>query len=190
MNALEIWLLAIALAMDCFTVSIANGIIQKHIVKGPMLISALMFGFFQSAMPLIGWFAVSRFSDLIGQFDHWIAFALLTFIGAKMVWDGSHPEREHAYNKLSYRIIFILAIATSIDALAVGISFACLGMNTLSAIVYPICVIGFVSFVMSLIGLAIGIFIGKKFNWPVEIVGGIILILIGVRILITHLNLI
>lgn len=190
MSVLEIWLLALALAMDCFTVSIANGIIQKRIVKAPMFFSALLFGLFQSFMPLMGWLAVNHFSEYIEQYDHWIAFALLSFIGAKMVWDGSHPEREHSYHKLSYRIIFILAIATSIDALAVGISFACLGMNTLSAILYPVCVIGFVSFVMSLIGLAIGIFIGKKFNWPVEIVGGIILILIGVKILITHLNLI
>ena len=164
MTGLEIWLLAIGLAMDCFAVSIASGIILKRIQWRPMLVMALAFGLFQALMPFIGWMFAKTFSHLIESVDHWIAFAI--------------PK-----------VVFTMAIATSIDALAIGISFALLGINNYTEILSPILIIGFVSFVMSLIGLYFGIKCGcgcaRKLK--AELWGGIILVAIGLKILIEHL---
>ncbi len=188
MNYLETWLLAVSLAMDCFTVAIASGIILKRIQWRPMLIMAFAFGFFQALMPLIGWTLTNSFQHLIESFDHWIAFGLLAFLGGRMVWESFKPEEETgSFNPTSLKVVVTLAIATSIDALAVGISFACLGVNTLSKIASPVAIIGLVSFLFSVLGLLIGIFFGKRFHWPVERWGGIILILIGCKILYEHL---
>ncbi len=188
MTSLEIGLLAIGLAMDCFTVSIASGIILKRIQWRPMFVMALSFGAFQALMPLLGWLCTNAFSTLIESYDHWIAFALLAFLGGKMIWESFKGEDEcHHFNPASLKVVFTLGIATSIDALAVGISFTCLGMKTIHSILSPIIVIGLVSFLLSLVGLLVGIFCGKRFHWPVERWGGVILIAIGCKILYEHL---
>ena len=177
MTGLEIWLLAIGLAMDCFAVSIASGIILKHTQWRPMLVMAFAFGFFQALMPFIGWMFAKSFSHLIESVDHWIAFAILAFLGGRMIFESFKEEE------------FTMAIATSIDALAIGISFAFLGVQDYTQILSPICIIGLVSFVMSLIGLIFGIQCGCGIarKLKAELWGGIILVIIGLKILVEHL---
>lgn len=190
MTGLEIWLLAMGLAMDCFAVSIASGIILKRIQWRPMLVMAFFFGLFQGAMPLIGWLCATTFSHLIEDFDHWIAFIILGFLGGKMVIESFKAEDcRQEFNPASLKVVITLAIATSIDALAIGISFAFLGVKQFSEILSPISIIGFVSFTLSLVGLLIGIrcHCGCARKLHAERWGGIILILIGTKILIEHL---
>lgn len=188
MSLVEIILLAIALAMDCFTVSVTCGLIQRRLYLSTMLLSAFMFGLFQAVMPVLGWLGISIFSDVIQSWDHWIAFSLLSVLGCKMIIEGLKTDTEkRCFNPASFKITLTLAIATSIDAFAVGLSFGCLGMNTLSSIMLPIVIIGFISFIMSIIGYLAGIKIGHLFKFPIEAVGGAILIGIGVKILIEHL---
>lgn len=187
MSYLEIWLLAVGLAMDCLTMSIASGIILRHICWRTFLTMAFFFGLFQAAMPVIGWFAASRFSHLIEQFDHWVAFGLLAFLGIRMIRDSFGDKDSHHFNPTRLIVILTLAVATSIDALAVGISFAFLGMETWKSILFPIGIIGLVSFVFSLLGCLFGVFCGKRVNLRTELLGGIILIGIGVKILFEHL---
>lgn len=187
MTTLEVWLLAVSLAMDCFTISITSGIIMRRICWRTFLIMAFFFGLFQAVMPLIGWFAASRFSHLIEAYDHWIAFGLLAFLGGRMIKEGASDEDPCNLNPTKFKVVMALSVATSIDALAIGISFAFVGMNSISSILSPITIIGFVSFVMSLIGSLIGVYFGKRLNLRMEIWGGVILILIGVKVLIEHL---
>lgn len=188
MNNFEILLIAIGLAMDCLAVSIASGIIIKKIEWRTMLTMAFFFGLFQAAMPFIGWLFASRFSHLIESVDHWIAFLLLLFLGGKMIIESFKEEDcKKDFNPASLKVVLALAIATSIDALAVGVSFAFLGMNTVDTILMPISIIGLVSFLMSLCGLLFGIFFGCRHNMRVELWGGLILIIIGCKILIEHL---
>ena len=124
MTNLDIWLLAIGLAMDCFAVSIASGIIMKSIRLRPMLSMAFAFGFFQALMPLLGWIGASFFSHLIEDWDHWIAFAILVFLGGRMVCESFKDEEcRHEFDPTNLNVLLTLAVATSIDALAVGISF-------------------------------------------------------------------
>lgn len=189
MSALDLWLLAIGLAMDCFTVSIASGIILKRIEWKPILSMAFCFGLFQALMPLISWALFVRVGTLLQQIDHWVAFGLLLFLGGNMIREAFSKEEEHHFNPHRLVVILTLAVATSIDALAVGISFAFIGFNTLASMVYPLVVIGLVSFVFSLVGSGLGILFGvgiaKKLK-P-ELLGGIILIIIGCKIVIQHL---
>lgn len=188
MNNFEIFLIAIGLAMDCLAVSIASGIIIKKVEWRTMLTMAFFFGLFQAAMPFIGWLFASRFSHLIESVDHWIAFLLLLFLGGKMIIESFKEEDcKKDFNPASLKVVLALAIATSIDALAVGVSFAFLGMNTVDTILMPISIIGLVSFLMSLCGLLFGIFFGCRHNMRVELWGGLILIIIGCKILIEHL---
>lgn len=190
MTGLEIWLLAIGLAMDCFAVSIASGIILKRVRMRPMLIMALAFGFFQALMPLLGWIGASFFSHLIENIDHWIAFAILAFLGGRMVLESFKDEDcRHEFAPTSLKVVSALAVATSIDALAVGVSFAFLGVRSFSSILPSIGIIGFVSFALSFVGLMFGIRFGcgiaRKLR--AELWGGVILIIIGTKILIEHL---
>ena len=190
MTGLEIWLLAIGLAMDCFAVSIASGIILKRTQWRPMLVMALAFGLFQALMPFIGWMFAKSFSHLIESIDHWIAFAILAFLGGRMILESFKDEEcRQTFNPASPKVVFTMAIATSIDALAIGISFAFLGINDYTEILSPILIIGFVSFVMSLIGLFFGIKsgCGCSRKLKAELWGGIILVVIGLKILIEHL---
>ncbi|MCR4765611.1 MAG: manganese efflux pump MntP family protein [Bacteroidaceae bacterium] len=193
MSTLDIWLIAVSLAMDCLAVSIASGIMQKRYVWSNMLPMALSFGWFQGMMCALGWLAFTYFSGWVESVDHWIAFGLLAMIGGKMIKDGlSDGDEERHFNPSSTWVILTLAVATSIDALAVGISFACLSYNKFSDITYPVVVIGFVSLVFSLLGLFLGVTFGKRIEKKLkpELAGGIILVLIGIKILIEHLNVI
>lgn len=157
MTELEIWLLAVGLAMDCFAVSIASGIILKRVRLRPMLVMAVSFGFFQALMPLLGWIGASFFSHLIESIDHWIAFGILAFLGGRMIMESFKDEGcKHEYDPTSLKVVLALAVATSIDALAVGVSFAFLGIKQFSAILSPIGIIGFVSFALSMVGLMFG----------------------------------
>lgn len=187
MSILEIWLLAVSLAIDCFTVSITSGIILHRIRWGIFLKMAFLFGLFQAAMPFLGWLGASRFNHLIETYDHWIAFALLAFLGIRMIREHFKDEEERSFDPTRMKVILTLAVATSIDALAVGISFAFTGFRTLSSLLYPLTAIGIASFVISLAGSLIGVFFGKRFNLCVEIFGGLVLIGIGVKILFEHL---
>ena len=190
MTGLEIWLLAIGLAMDCFAVSIASGILLKRMQLRPMLVMAISFGFFQALMPLLGWIGASFFSHLIESVDHWIAFAILLFLGGRMVLESFKDEDcKQEFDPTKLKVVLALAVATSIDALAVGVSFAFLGIRDCSAILPPIGIIGFVSFVISMIGLMFGIRFGCGIarKLKAELWGGIILILIGLKILVEHL---
>lgn len=187
MSSFEIWLLAISLAIDCFTVSVASGIILRRLCWRTFLTMAFFFGFFQALMPLIGWMGASRFSHLIEAYDHWIAFGLLAFLGLRMIREYFKDSEEHHFDPTRLKVILTLAVATSIDALAVGISFAFTGYKTLSVLVYPLLAIGAASFVISLAGSLIGIFFGKRFNFRMELFGGLVLIGIGVKILVEHL---
>jgi putative Mn2+ efflux pump MntP len=187
MSILEIWLLAVSLAIDCFTVSITSGIILHRIRWGIFLKMAFLFGLFQAAMPFLGWLGASRFNHLIETYDHWIAFALLAFLGIRMIREHFKDEEERSFDPTRMKVILTLAVATSIDALAVGISFAFTGFRTLSSLLYPLTAIGIASFVISLAGSLIGVFFGKRFNLHVEIFGGLVLIGIGVKILFEHL---
>lgn len=188
MSTLEVWLLAISLAMDCFTVSITSGIIMRRICWRTILVMSFFFGLFQALMPLIGWFCGNRFYHLIERFDHWIAFGLLFFLGIRMIKENFSSEDKCCFDPTLLKVILTLAVATSIDALAVGISFAFVGMNTLISILFPIFIIGIVSFVMSVIGNLAGVYLGKHVNLHMGLWGGIILIGIGIKILYEHLS--
>lgn len=187
MSILEVWLLAVALAMDCFAVSITGGFALKKVRMKPIMMMAMLFGLFQAAMPLIGWLGTKYFSHYIEHFDHWIAFGLLAFIGIKMFIEGMKGGEEAHFDPTSLKVVIALAVATSIDALAVGISFTCVGWTAFSDILVPILIIGLVSVLFAMAGNFIGIFLGRKFHFPIEQVGGIILLFIGIKILLEHL---
>ena len=187
MGFIELFLTGVGLSMDAFAVAICKGLGMRKIRWRDALVIALFFGGFQALMPLIGWAAGSLFASTITAVDHWIAFGLLAFIGGKMLWDAFHEDDEElscpADGKLDLRELVMLAIATSIDALAVGITFAFLGVNIWVAIT----IIGVTTFVLSLVGVVVGNQFGSRFEKPTTIAGGIVLILIGLKILIEHL---
>lgn len=202
MNLLDIILLAVALAMDCFTVSIVSGVIDhgdwhndsseaKIRVPVPVIYlrMAFLFGLFQALMPLLGWLGISHFQAYMEAYDHWIAFGLLGFIGGKMIWESFGDEEDQHFNPRKLRTQLLLAVATSIDALAIGISFACTGFTELSQLTMPLLIIGIVSFLFSIFGYHLGRRFGKAITRRLkpELFGGIILVLIGVKILLSHL---
>ena len=180
-------LIAVGLSMDAFSVSICKGLTTKRFSWRMALTCGLWFGLFQVLMPIIGYFLGAQFQHLIESIDHWIAFGLLFLIGANMireaVWgdkDDDIPEN----GSLSFKTMFLLAVATSIDALAVGVSFACIQVKLWSSVL----VIGITTFLFSVLGVKIGNVFGSKFEKSAEIAGGIILILIGLKILLEHLG--
>lgn len=187
---LEHILIALALAMDCFAVSVVCGVIVRRWDTGLALRLAFLFGLFQALMPLLGWALTTNFSRYLQAVDHWIAFAMLAFIGGKMILDSFKAEEEAHLNPRNPKTHLALAVATSIDALGVGISYACTGYDTLSQLTTPLVTIGLVSFGMSLTGFALGARFGDVVNKKMrpELLGGIILIGIGVKILIEHLS--
>ena len=194
MGFVELFLIAVGLSMDAFAVSVCKGLCMKRLNVRQATVIALFFGGFQALMPLVGWALGTQFERYITPVDHWIAFVLLALIGGKMLWDAFHEADDEglacaADGKLDLRELTMLAIATSIDALAVGISFAFLGARGLDDILPPVGIIGLVSFVMSLTGLLLGIGCGDKLarRLRAELLGGVILILIGVKILVEHL---
>lgn len=185
----EFWLLGIALAVDCFSVSVASGIAARKMIAGPMALMAVMFGLFQGGMTLIGYLGTTLLSSYISSVDHWIAFGLLCYLGIRMIREGMSNE-DDGHNEcrmLSLKNILTMSVATSIDALAVGISLACSAGDAGYNIMEPVTIIAFCSLILSIVGLAVGIGIGKVVNLHAEIIGGIVLICIGVKILIEHL---
>ena len=184
MNIMTIIFIAFALAMDAFAVSVASGVIINRNKLKMAFQFALMFGGFQMIMPLLGWGAGHTFRSLISNIDHWIAFCLLSFVGLKMIWESFKFEGiEKTSLDMSWFALLGLSIATSIDALAVGISFAFLKVS----IFLPSLVIGGVTFIISFGGVFLGSRLGGILEKKAELLGGIILIIIGFRILITHL---
>ncbi len=181
MSLVSIFLIAIGLAMDAFAVSISSGVAIKNLkIKNYIKIGAF-FGIFQAIMPILGWSAGNSFSKYVDPYSKWIAFFLLLFIGEKMIYEAFVIEEEEAKRDvLSMINLLLLAIATSIDALAVGITFSLLKVN----VVEPAIIIGIVTFVISIIGVYSGNKLGDMFGNKIEIIGGIILIGIGVKILI------
>lgn len=182
-------LMGAGLSMDAFAVSICNGLSMRKVNKKQCLVIGLFFGGFQALMPFIGWVLGSQFEQYITSIDHWIAFILLGFIGGKMVVEAIR-EKDEAVEvgkmdpPLDLKEMFILAIATSIDALAVGITFAFLQVP----IVEAVSIIGITTFVISVIGVYVGNFFGNRYKKKAELAGGIILILIGLKILLEHLG--
>ena len=149
MSIVDILFLSVALAMDCFTVSIVSGVLLKQKVWAVMMRTAFLFGLFQAVMPLIGWAATSGFQRYIEAYDHWIAFGLLAFLGIGMIREAGKPEEEHHFNPRSLKTQLMQAVATSIDALAVGISMAVMGYERVEQLLFPLISIGIGSFVLS-----------------------------------------
>jgi len=183
MDLLTILLVALGLAMDALAVSIAKGITVSHNRRKAAIMLATFFAGFQMLMPVIGWVAGISLRDVIVGIDHWIAFGLLSFIGVKMFYESTKDADDGKGDELKIVAVLILAVATSIDALMVGLSFAFLE----TSIVLPIAVIGAVTFILSSVGFIFGCSLGKVFGKKIEVIGGIILIAIGVRILLEHL---
>jgi putative Mn2+ efflux pump MntP len=189
MSLIEVLLIAVGVSMDAFAVSVAKGISASRITLKHALIAGLWFGGFQALMPTIGYFLGISFSSLISGWDHWIAFVLLTLIGANMVRGSfSNDEEENVAHGFGFWVMFSLAIATSIDALAVGISFAM--VLKLEQLPLAVLLIGVVTFILSAIGVKIGNVFGAKHKSKAELAGGIILFLIGLKILFEHLGII
>ena len=187
---IELFLIGVGLSMDAFAVSVCKGLAMRKVNKKQALVIGLFFGGFQALMPFIGWALGTRFESYITNIDHWIAFILLVFIGGKMVMEAVKPEEDDEIRQmdppLDLKELLMLAIATSIDALAVGITFAFLQYP----IVESITIIGLTTFFISIGGVYVGNFFGNKYKKKAEIIGGIILILIGVKILLEHLGII
>ena len=184
MGTLELILLSVGLAMDAFAVSVCKGLALQKIRFKHMLICGAWFGGFQALMPLLGWLLGSRFSRYIERFAHWIAFILLALIGANMIREAVSGKEEDVDSSLKFGEMFLMAVATSIDALAVGVSFAFLNVSIVPAVTC----IGVITFVISAIGVKIGSIFGARYKARAEIAGGVILIIIGLRILLQHLG--
>ena len=176
--------IAIALSMDAFSVSICKGLTTKKFSIKTAVLCGLWFGGFQALMPVIGYFLGVQFESLITNIDHWIAFGLLFLIGVNMIREAFGDEKDEKSSNNDVKTMFLLAIATSIDALAVGVTFAFLQVGIWKAIL----IIGITTFVFSFTGVAIGNFFGSKYSKPASIIGGVILILIGTKILLEHLG--
>ncbi len=182
MSFLEMLFIGISLAMDAFAVSVCKGLSIKKLSFKKVVIIALYFGIFQGLMPYIGFKLGTAFEDIIVKIDHWIGFILLTIIGSNMIKESRTPNEEHN-EEVDFETMLPLAVATSIDALAVGITFAFLKVN----IILSVLVIGIITFILSLIGVIIGNKFGSKYESKAELLGGIILIVIGIKILLEHL---
>lgn len=188
MGFVELLFIAIGLSMDSFAVSVCKGLNMQKINYKHTVITALFFGGFQALMPLIGWFLGKQFDQYINGFDHWIAFLLLAFVGGKMIYEALKDDDENSCkdtDKLNIKELFLLSIATSIDALAVGITFALIpDTNIISSIL----LIGIITFSFSAGGFIIGNKFGSRYKSKAELAGGIIILIIGFKILLGHLG--
>ena len=182
--SITILLIALGLAMDSFSVAIANGLATKTFQITNALKIAVFFGFFQGIMPVIGWFTGVHIIDLIADYDHWLAFFLLAFIGSKMIYESIKKESNNLVSSISIKVLVILSIATSIDALAVGLSLSILQ----ASIIVPAAVTGVVTFFLSFFGVYLGGRFGRALKSRVESLGGIILVVIGLKILLEHIG--
>lgn len=186
MGMLELFLIAVGLAMDAFAVAVCKGLSIRTLKVRQALLVGLWFGLFQGLMPAIGYFLGSHFAHLIEAVDHWIAFILLGIIGGNMIREAIKGDEECCDPSLSFGVMLMLAVATSIDALAVGVTFAFLGVNILAAVIF----IGVVTFVISAAGTKIGNIFGARYKSRAELLGGAVLILMGIKILLEHLGVI
>ncbi len=191
MGLVELFMVGVGLSMDAFAVAVCKGLGMKKVNWRHAFVIALMFGGFQALMPVAGWALGSQLSGLIEPVDHWIAFGLLAFIGGKMLWDAFHDDEGCEScgcdeDELDMRELVLMAIATSIDALAVGVTFAFLGVN----VVVAVAIIGVTTFALSFVGVAAGNHFGARFERPATVAGGVVLVLIGVKILLEHLGVI
>jgi len=184
MTLFTLFTIALGLSMDAFAVAICKGLAMSKITFRKSLIVGLWFGGFQGLMPLFGYLLGVQFKDSITAIDHWIAFILLGLIGFNMIREALSKEEEKASDSLAFKDMLVLAIATSIDALAVGVTFAFLQVN----IVPAICFIGVITFTLSMVGVKIGNVFGVRYKSKAELAGGIILILMGTKILLEHLG--
>ncbi len=193
MGFIDVFVYALTLALDAFSVAITSGIILKKPTLKNSAKVGLFFGGFQFIMPCLGYFLCCFFADLIKSYDHWVAFILLAFIGGKMIWEAiSEKEDEEIKNPLDNKLLVMMAIATSIDALAIGVIFATLGMGVITvtacslSLLLSAGIIGVVAFILSTLGVHIGAKFGDLFGNKAEIVGGLVLIGMGIKILIEH----
>ncbi len=184
MGIVELILISIGLGMDAFAVAVCKGISMKKMDWRKAIIIGLYFGIFQGLMPLIGFVLGKSFESIVTSIDHWIAFVLLGFIGSNMIREAFSKEEEKIDDSICFKKMIVLAIATSIDALAIGITFAFLKVNILLAII----MIAIITFTLSVLGTKLGNKFGNKYGSKAEFAGGIILILIGLKILLEHLN--
>ena len=187
MGFVELFLIGVGLSMDAFAVAVCKGLAMRRIRWDHTAVIALAFGGFQALMPFLGWWLGSQFAGYIQSFDHWIAFVLLAFIGGKMAKESFGEDEASCCQEdegLDYKELLVLAVATSIDALAVGITFAFLEVKILPAIT----IIGVTTFALSFAGVLVGNFFGARYKQRAELCGGVILILIGVKILLEHLG--
>lgn len=189
MSFIELFLIGVGLSMDAFAVAICQGLSMTKIKWGHALTVGLYFGGFQALMPFIGWMLGSQFADRIQQYDHWIAFILLVLIGGNMIREALSGDEEDAAQaetdlRLDHKKLFLMAIATSIDALAIGVTFAFLE----TAILPAIGIIGCTTFCISVAGVAVGCWFGARYKKRAEITGGAILVLLGIKILLEHLG--
>lgn len=184
MSIIEIILLSIGLAMDAFAVAICKGLSMKKMNWKNAIIIAFYFGVFQALMPVFGYFLGTTFENLVTSIDHWLAFILLVAIGGNMIKEAFSRDEEEKDDRVDFKTMIVLAVATSIDALAIGITFAFLNVNLLLSV----SCIGIITFVISLIGVKIGNRFGDKFQNKAELLGGIILIVLGLKILLEHLG--
>lgn len=185
MGFAELLLLGVGLSMDAFAVSVCKGLAMKKATLKAELTCGVWFGGFQAMMPLIGFYLGTLFAEAIQAFDHWVAFALLALIGGNMLKEAFGAEEECPCADLSVRTMFLMAVATSIDALAVGISLAMVGDVNIWA---AVSLIGVTTFALSAVGVAVGNVFGSRYEKKAEMAGGIILILLGVKILLEHLG--
>lgn len=184
MGLIELFLIAVGLSMDAFAVSVCKGLAMPKCTFKKAAIVGLWFGGFQALMPAIGYILGAQFQEAIASVDHWIAFVLLALIGGNMIHEALDNDEEEADASLDVKTMFLLAVATSIDALAIGITFAFLKVNIIPAV----CFIGIVTFIISFAGVKIGNVFGARYKNKAEIVGGVILILLGLKILLEHLG--
>lgn len=184
MGIIELVLIAVGLAMDAFAVSICKGLSMKKMDWKKAGIIGAYFGIFQGGMPLVGYLLGVGFQEKIQAVDHWIAFALLAFIGGNMIKEALSKDEEDCNDSVDFKTMIVLAIATSIDALAVGVTFAFLKVNIILAVL----LIGIITFIISMVGVKIGNVFGDKYEKKAEFAGGLILILLGLKILLEHLG--
>ena len=187
MTTWTLFILAVGLSMDAFAVAISDGMCYKNLSRVRAFVIAAMFGIFQGLMPVIGYIAGTTFSSAVQSIDHWVALILLGFIGGKMIWEAvgeiREGNKEESIKEFSYKVLLIQAVATSIDALAVGVSFALMNVNIITAASF----IAVVTFICCLIGVFAGTKLGNVLKNNAEIFGGVILVLLGIKIFVEHM---
>ncbi|AWT27082.1 putative manganese efflux pump MntP [Corynebacterium provencense] len=183
MSLWSVFVIGVGVSADAVAASLTTGVRMRTLNYFHALVTALVFAVFQTVMPLLGWFAASRFSQFLAPVDHWIAFGLLSAVGAKMTWDALHPGDDSPRDgRLDLGRLLLLGLATSIDAAAVGVSFAVLDVSVISSVL----IIAATTLTLSLLAVLVGHKVGVRFRTPAEIIGGLVLVAIGVRIILEH----